>query len=107
MRWNSKGSLRTTAYDLAPPPTLSTLRTWFTNSALWFNHHLHPNSTSQQLADRQRGVQFLLGLTVTYALLVQTSELALHVIDFTQIWSNERTGIFEYDDLLVVLAQLA
>ena len=55
-----------------------------------------------QLASRQRGVQFLLDLTITYSFPAQTSKFALQITDLTQIWSNELTGIIEYDDLLAM-----
>ena len=64
---------------------------------------VQPPPTAQQLT-RQRGVQFLLDLTVTCALPAQISEFALQFIDLAQIWSNGMTGTIEYDDLLTMAA---
>ena len=56
-----------------------------------------------RLTNRQRDVQFLLDLTA-HSQPKPASTCALQVVDLTQIWSNEMTGIIEYDDLLVVAA---
>ena len=61
-----------------------------------------PQPTALQLACRQKGVQVLLDLTVTYALHAQTSEFAHQIIELTQVWSNEVTGSIEHDDLVAV-----
>ena len=65
---------------------------------------VQPPPAALQLTNRQRGAQFLLDLTVTYARLAQTIEFALQVIGWTQVWPNETSGIIEYDDLLALLA---
>ena len=63
-----------------------------------------PPPTALQLTHRQRGFQFLLDLTVTYALPVQTREFPDQVINLTQTGSTEVTDFFEYDDLPAMVA---
>ena len=65
---------------------------------------LPPSPAAPQLTDRQRGVQFLLDLAITYAFPAHKSEFALQIIDLTQAWSNGASGTIECDDLLALAA---
>ena len=63
-----------------------------------------PLSSVLQLANRQKGAQYLSDLDVACAVPPDTSGFTLQIFDLTRIWSDNDSDVIELDDILALAA---
>ena len=63
-----------------------------------------PQPAALELGNNQKGVQFQLDLTVTFAFPAHTSGFALQIFGLTHVWSNSDSCIIDFDHVLATAA---